>query len=245
MCVCVLQAYDGFASLGISRLLEPADMVLLAIPDKLTVMTYLYQIRAHFSGQELSVLQIEAQASHSTYKVGDFHTDTESSVAHDTFYAELHNQTQKARPDEEGEEPEDTGSTEMPACTSSPATKTSLGPSQADASEAKEDAIDAAREREKEKDRDGVTPQSGVQPQAPVSHTHTLASGSSRDTNKYRSVRPNEVEIATKESSSSQTNHTGTIKKHTQVNTHLPSRPIQTDSLLNSYLSFLEHSNAL
>lgn len=221
MCVCVLQAYDGFASLGISRLLEPADMVLLAIPDKLTVMTYLYQIRAHFSGQELSVLQIGAQASHSTYKVGDFHTDTESSVAHDTFYAELHNQTQTAHPDEEGEEPEDTGSTETP----SPATKTNLGPSQADASEAKEDAIGAAREREKEKERDGVTPQRGVQPQAPVSHTHTLTSGSGRDTdtNKYRSVRQNEVEIATKESSSSQTNHMDTIKKHAQVNTHLPS----------------------
>nr|6ZSH_B Chain B, EH domain-binding protein 1 [Homo sapiens]6ZSH_D Chain D, EH domain-binding protein 1 [Homo sapiens] len=45
------KAYDGFASIGISRLLEPSDMVLLAIPDKLTVMTYLYQIRAHFSGQ--------------------------------------------------------------------------------------------------------------------------------------------------------------------------------------------------
>nr|2D89_A Chain A, EHBP1 protein [Homo sapiens] len=43
------KAYDGFASIGISRLLEPSDMVLLAIPDKLTVMTYLYQIRAHFS----------------------------------------------------------------------------------------------------------------------------------------------------------------------------------------------------
>lgn len=37
-----LKAYDGFASIGIStRLLEPSDMVLLAIPDKLTVMTYL------------------------------------------------------------------------------------------------------------------------------------------------------------------------------------------------------------
>uniref|UniRef100_A0A8C5CP84 EH domain binding protein 1 n=1 Tax=Gadus morhua TaxID=8049 RepID=A0A8C5CP84_GADMO len=53
------KAYDGFANLGISRLLEPSDMVLLAIPDKLTVMTYLYQIRAHFSGEELNVVQIE------------------------------------------------------------------------------------------------------------------------------------------------------------------------------------------
>jgi len=84
-----LQAYDGFASLGISRLLEPSDMVLLAIPDKLTVMTYLYQIRAHFSGEELNVVQIEANSSRSTYKVGDFETDTNSSIDQDKFYAEL------------------------------------------------------------------------------------------------------------------------------------------------------------
>uniref|UniRef100_A0A672KV65 EH domain binding protein 1 n=1 Tax=Sinocyclocheilus grahami TaxID=75366 RepID=A0A672KV65_SINGR len=75
--------------LGISRLLEPSDMVLLAIPDKLTVMTYLYQIRAHFSGEELNVVQIEANSSRSTYKVGDFETDTNSSIDQDKFYAEL------------------------------------------------------------------------------------------------------------------------------------------------------------
>lgn len=83
------KAYDGFANLGISRLLEPSDMVLLAIPDKLTVMTYLYQIRAHFSGEELNVVQIEANSSRSTYKVGDFETDTNSSIDQDKFYAEL------------------------------------------------------------------------------------------------------------------------------------------------------------
>ncbi|XP_061822297.1 EH domain-binding protein 1 isoform X5 [Nerophis lumbriciformis] len=83
------KAYDVFASLGISRLLEPSDMVLLAIPDKLTVMTYLYQIRAHFSGEELNVVQIEANSSRSTYKVGDFETDTNASIDQDKFYAEL------------------------------------------------------------------------------------------------------------------------------------------------------------
>ncbi|XP_068588303.1 EH domain-binding protein 1-like [Cebidichthys violaceus] len=64
-------------------------MVLLAIPDKLTVMTYLYQIRAHFSGEELNVVQIEANSSRSTYKVGDFETDTNASIGQDKFYAEL------------------------------------------------------------------------------------------------------------------------------------------------------------
>ncbi|XP_034777584.2 EH domain-binding protein 1 isoform X7 [Acipenser ruthenus] len=94
------KAYDGFASLGISRLLEPSDMVLLAIPDKLTVMTYLYQIRAHFSGEELNVVQIEANSSKSTYKVGDFETDTNSSIDQDKFYAELNevNREQEALP---------------------------------------------------------------------------------------------------------------------------------------------------
>uniref|UniRef100_A0A8C9TUA6 EH domain binding protein 1 n=1 Tax=Scleropages formosus TaxID=113540 RepID=A0A8C9TUA6_SCLFO len=101
------QAYDGFASLGISRLLEPSDMVLLAIPDKLTVMTYLYQIRAHFSGEELNVVQIEANSSRSTYKVGDFETDTESSIDQDKFYAELndlHRGGEGAQPCSGGEE---------------------------------------------------------------------------------------------------------------------------------------------
>ncbi|KAM4772466.1 EH domain-binding protein 1 isoform 5-T5 [Rhinophrynus dorsalis] len=83
------KAYDGFANIGISRLLEPSDMVLLAIPDKLTVMTYLYQIRAHFSGQELNVVQIEENSSKSTYKVGNYETDTNSSIDQDQFYAEL------------------------------------------------------------------------------------------------------------------------------------------------------------
>ncbi|XP_037537179.1 EH domain-binding protein 1 [Nematolebias whitei] len=92
------KAYDGFASLGISRLLEPSDMVLLAIPDKLTVMTYLYQIRAHFSGQELNVVQIEVNSNRSTYKVGDFETDTNASIGQDKFYAEL-NDVQHCQPD--------------------------------------------------------------------------------------------------------------------------------------------------
>ncbi|XP_044077812.1 lysine-specific demethylase 6B isoform X7 [Siniperca chuatsi] len=61
------KAFDGFEALGISRLLEPSDMVLLSIPDRLIVMTYLSQIRSHFTNQELSVLQIEHNSSQSSY----------------------------------------------------------------------------------------------------------------------------------------------------------------------------------
>ncbi|XP_039624961.1 uncharacterized protein ehbp1l1b isoform X7 [Polypterus senegalus] len=82
------KAFDGFASLGISRLLEPADMVLLSVPDKLIVMTYLCQIRAHFTGQELNVIQIEHNSSQSTYKVGSFDSDSNSSVDPAKFYAD-------------------------------------------------------------------------------------------------------------------------------------------------------------
>ncbi|XP_028284696.1 EH domain-binding protein 1-like protein 1 isoform X6 [Parambassis ranga] len=63
------KAFDAFAELGISRLLEPSDMVMLAVPDRLIVMTYLNQIRTHFTGQELSVLHIEKNSSESSYAV--------------------------------------------------------------------------------------------------------------------------------------------------------------------------------
>ncbi|XP_035849410.1 uncharacterized protein ehbp1l1a isoform X3 [Sander lucioperca] len=63
------KAFDGFAELGISRLMEPSDMVMLAVPDRLIVMTYLNQIRTHFTGQELRLLHIEKDSSESSYAV--------------------------------------------------------------------------------------------------------------------------------------------------------------------------------
>ncbi|XP_064143862.1 EH domain-binding protein 1-like protein 1 isoform X3 [Loxodonta africana] len=64
------QAFDGFAALGVSRLLEPADMVLLSVPDKLIVMTYLCQIRAFCTNQELQLVQLEGRGGAGTYRVG-------------------------------------------------------------------------------------------------------------------------------------------------------------------------------
>ncbi|KAM6160334.1 EH domain-binding protein 1-like protein 1 isoform 3-T3 [Erethizon dorsatum] len=64
------QAFDGFAALGVSRLLEPADMVLLSVPDKLIVMTYLCQIRAFCTGQELQLVQLKGGDGSGTYRVG-------------------------------------------------------------------------------------------------------------------------------------------------------------------------------
>lgn len=44
-------AFDAGEILGIPRVIEPSDMGVLTIPDKLAVMTYLYQLRAHFTGK--------------------------------------------------------------------------------------------------------------------------------------------------------------------------------------------------
>ncbi|KAL8184078.1 UNVERIFIED_CONTAM: hypothetical protein K2H54_005819, partial [Gekko kuhli] len=68
-------AFDAFASLGISRVIDPADMVFLTVPDRLIVMTYLCQIRAFFTGQELNVVQLADHSNQTTYKVGKFDTD--------------------------------------------------------------------------------------------------------------------------------------------------------------------------
>ncbi|XP_029467224.1 EH domain-binding protein 1-like protein 1 isoform X2 [Rhinatrema bivittatum] len=82
------KAFDGFESLGISRLLDPADMVYLSVPDKLIVMTYLWQIHNFFTGQELNVIQIEKNSSQSTYKVGKLDTDDSFLMDPAKFYSE-------------------------------------------------------------------------------------------------------------------------------------------------------------
>ncbi|KAB0407475.1 hypothetical protein E2I00_007647, partial [Balaenoptera physalus] len=48
---------------------QPADMVLLSVPDKLIVMTYLCQIRAFCTGQELQLVQLEGGGGAGTYRV--------------------------------------------------------------------------------------------------------------------------------------------------------------------------------
>ncbi|BET01506.1 Protein of unknown function (DUF3585) [Nesidiocoris tenuis] len=70
------KAFDAGEALGISRVIDPKDMDVLAVPDKLAVMTYLYQLRAHFTGHELEVQQIGKTADESSYMIGRFNTDS-------------------------------------------------------------------------------------------------------------------------------------------------------------------------
>ncbi|XP_072231958.1 EH domain-binding protein 1 isoform X3 [Leuresthes tenuis] len=74
-------AFDGFAELGISRLMEPSDMVTIAVPDRLIIMTYLNQIRTYFTGQELNILNIEKDSSESNYAVTGGKKDQEDPEA--------------------------------------------------------------------------------------------------------------------------------------------------------------------
>nr|XP_045600175.1 EH domain-binding protein 1-like [Procambarus clarkii] len=64
------KAFEAGERLGVTRLIEPQDMVILTVPDKLAVMTYLYQLRAHFTGHELEVAQIGDTAAESSYTIG-------------------------------------------------------------------------------------------------------------------------------------------------------------------------------
>uniref|UniRef100_T1IPS9 Calponin-homology (CH) domain-containing protein n=1 Tax=Strigamia maritima TaxID=126957 RepID=T1IPS9_STRMM len=57
------KAFDAAARLGIPKLIEPADMVLMTVPDKLAVMTYLYQLRSYFTNQELEVQHLSKKST--------------------------------------------------------------------------------------------------------------------------------------------------------------------------------------
>ncbi|KAK7790995.1 hypothetical protein R5R35_011455 [Gryllus longicercus] len=85
------KAFDAGEALGIPRVIEPADMDVLAVPDKLAVMTYLYQLRAHFTGHELEVQQIGKTTDESSYMIGRFSTDTDTDVTVQLFGQEIMN----------------------------------------------------------------------------------------------------------------------------------------------------------
>ncbi|GAB1602573.1 EH domain-binding protein 1-like [Argonauta hians] len=70
-------AFDAAASLGIPRLIEPCDMVLLSVPDKLSVMTYVHQLRTYFCNERLEVQQFGNSASESKYTLGALRPEDE------------------------------------------------------------------------------------------------------------------------------------------------------------------------
>uniref|UniRef100_V9IBZ8 EH domain-binding protein 1 n=1 Tax=Apis cerana TaxID=7461 RepID=V9IBZ8_APICE len=93
------KAFDAGEALGIPRVIEPADMDILTVPDKLAVMTYLYQLRAHFTGHELEVHQIGKTTDESSYMIGRFNTDNNSDVSVQLFGQEIINLRKKDQMD--------------------------------------------------------------------------------------------------------------------------------------------------
>jgi hypothetical protein len=60
-------------------------MVLLAVPDKLCVMTYLHTLRSYFTNQTLEVLQIGTRSSESTYTLGERDVEDEQRVSEEMY----------------------------------------------------------------------------------------------------------------------------------------------------------------
>ncbi|XP_011707658.1 PREDICTED: EH domain-binding protein 1 isoform X5 [Wasmannia auropunctata] len=100
------KAFDAGEALGIPRVIEPADMDILTVPDKLAVMTYLYQLRAHFTGHELEVHQIGKTTDESSYMIGRFNTDNNTDVSVQLFGQEIINLRKKEQMDQKNNKAE-------------------------------------------------------------------------------------------------------------------------------------------
>ncbi|XP_049882082.1 EH domain-binding protein 1 isoform X2 [Pectinophora gossypiella] len=80
-------ALDASARLGISQVLTAADVCSRPTPDRLAIMTYLFQLRAHFTGNELQVEQLGNDETESSYLVGRH--DTDGSLPPELFSREV------------------------------------------------------------------------------------------------------------------------------------------------------------
>ncbi|XP_068624473.1 EH domain-binding protein 1 [Battus philenor] len=80
-------ALDASSKLGISQVLTAADVCARPAPDKLAIMTYLFQLRAHFTGSELQVEQLGNDETESSYLVGRH--DTDAGVPRELFSREV------------------------------------------------------------------------------------------------------------------------------------------------------------
>ncbi|WAR18895.1 EHBP1-like protein [Mya arenaria] len=102
-------AFDAAAKLGIPRVIEPSDMVLLAVPDKLAVMTYLHTLRSYFTGTALQVQQIGKSSSESRYTLGDQNVAEDKEISKE-MYGDTVTNSDKAKNGKKGKNGEKTDS---------------------------------------------------------------------------------------------------------------------------------------
>lgn len=74
------KAFDAAESLGIPKVIEPRDMNVLAVPDKLAVMTYLHQLRAYFTGNELEIERLGTKSDDTSYVIGNYRSDSNAAA---------------------------------------------------------------------------------------------------------------------------------------------------------------------
>ncbi|XP_055908594.1 EH domain-binding protein 1-like protein 1 isoform X2 [Eupeodes corollae] len=98
-------AFDAAESLGIPRVIEPRDMSMLAVPDKLAVMTYLHQLRAHFTGKQLHIEQIGSTCDESSYVIGNYKSDNLSKNLLNLSHLKSHLMHQGSQDDENDKPP--------------------------------------------------------------------------------------------------------------------------------------------
>nr|XP_026483939.1 EH domain-binding protein 1-like protein 1 isoform X1 [Vanessa tameamea]XP_026483940.1 EH domain-binding protein 1-like protein 1 isoform X1 [Vanessa tameamea] len=101
----VRTALDASARLGIAQVLTAADVCRPPAPDRLAIMTYLFQLRAYFTGNELQVEQLGNDETESSYMVGRH--DTDESLPAELFSREVstrrsRNMADKPRPVSQG-----------------------------------------------------------------------------------------------------------------------------------------------
>ncbi|XP_028160793.1 EH domain-binding protein 1-like protein 1 [Ostrinia furnacalis] len=80
-------ALEASGSLGLPRVLCAADVLSRPTPDRLAIMTYLFQLRAHFTGNELQVEQLGNDETESSYLVGRH--DTDAALPRELFSREV------------------------------------------------------------------------------------------------------------------------------------------------------------
>ncbi|XP_050357929.1 EH domain-binding protein 1 isoform X2 [Nymphalis io] len=101
----VRTALDASARLGIAQVLTAPDVCRPPAPDRLAIMTYLFQLRAYFTGNELQVEQLGNDETESSYLVGRH--DTDASLPPELFSREVstrrsRNLTDRPRPVSQG-----------------------------------------------------------------------------------------------------------------------------------------------
>ncbi|CAH0718355.1 unnamed protein product, partial [Brenthis ino] len=93
----VRTALEASARLGIAQVLTASDVRRAPHPDKLAIMTYLFQLRAYFTGNELQVEQLGNDETESSYLVGRH--DTDASLPAELFSREVSARRSRTLPD--------------------------------------------------------------------------------------------------------------------------------------------------